>query len=164
MRRVTSATVRNFSPRDPSSPSSQGRATPRLSRQLAQLCPSSDSTKRTSIPVLSSTGTRPRFSQISDSYTPHVTKTRSATAVGFGEVGATNWRTGRHSGSGRRPAADAGAGERARLQQQATEEPGRRQAADKRRDGAEAGADEAPPAGVATQRQLGLQRGTQLGS
>ena len=52
------------------------------SRQLAQLCPSSHSSNVTSIPVPSSTGTMPRFSQISDSNTPHVTSTRSATNDG----------------------------------------------------------------------------------
>ena len=50
-----------------------------------QLCPSRISSKRTSIPVSPSTGTNARFSQISDSYTPHDTYTRSATARRVGD-------------------------------------------------------------------------------
>ena len=53
------------------------------------------------MPVAARTDTNPRFSQMSDSYAPHVTNTRSATGAGSARNARTNSRTGRHSRSGR---------------------------------------------------------------
>ena len=93
---------------------------------------------------------------------PHVTTTRSATAIGLAQVVPDELPHRPPQLLGARAAADPGAGERPRLDEEATEEAGRRGRRRQRRHAAEAAAHQHPPGRGADARHLPLDLGDQL--